>query len=56
MRDTSKALLQKIVQSMIKRERDGWPPDSLGAYYQPMRPERHEKNKGDDIDESQPNT
>lgn len=48
MRDTAKLILQNVLQGMIKREREKWPPDSPGAYYQPMRPESDKTGKRDD--------
>ncbi len=48
MRDTAKLILQNVLQGMIKREREKWPPDSPGAYYQPMRPESDKTSKSDD--------
>lgn len=41
----SKPILQTIVRNMIKREINKWPPDSLGAYYQPVRPEKEQKSQ-----------
>ena len=41
-------ILQNVLQGMIKREREKWPPDSIGAYYQPMRPGNDKTSKSDD--------
>ena len=44
MKETMKQHLhaaeRKIIQNMIRREYDGWPPQSAGLYYQPHRPEK----------------
>ena len=31
---------RKTIQSMIRREYDGWPPQSAAFFYQPHRPEK----------------
>lgn len=31
--------LRTVVQAAIRRERQGWPPDSLFGAYQPRRPD-----------------
>lgn len=42
-----KQAMGKILQSAIKREAYGWPPDCAGFFYQPYRPEK-------DLPKSQP--
>ena len=34
------SLVQKGAQAIIKRESEGWPPDSLWSAFQPHRPEK----------------
>lgn len=36
----SKTLLQKYVQKIIRQDQEGWPPDSAGWFYQPLRPSK----------------
>ena len=31
---------RKIIQNMIRREYDGWPPQSATFFYQPHRPKK----------------
>lgn len=33
-------LVHKAAQAVIRRERYGWPPDTLWGTYQPHRPEK----------------
>ena len=44
MKETMKQHLhaaeRKTIQSMIRREYDGWPPLSATFFYQPHRPEK----------------
>ncbi len=40
MQSTVKIHLKKAVQNMIHHDLEGWPPDSMGCYYQPRRPEK----------------
>lgn len=44
MKETMKQHLhaaeRKTIQSMIRREYDGWPPQSAAFFYQPHRPEK----------------
>jgi len=40
MQSTVKIHLKKAVQNMIHHDLEGWPPDSVGWYYQPRRPEK----------------
>lgn len=48
MRNIDKSLLRKLIQNMIDYDRDEWPPNSPGAYYQPVRPKKDAQNKDDD--------
>lgn len=44
MKETMKQHLhaaeRKIIQNMIRREYDGWPPQSATFFYQPHRPKK----------------
>lgn len=44
MKETMKQHLhaaeRKIIQNMIRREYDGWPPQSATFFYQPNRPKK----------------
>ena len=33
-------LVQKAAQTIVRRESEGWPPDSLWSAFQPHRPEK----------------
>lgn len=33
-------MIYRLVQNAIRREREGWPPDSIFGTYQPRRPDR----------------
>ena len=56
MSSISKSLLKHMIQGMIKRDQLKWPHDSAGAYYQPMRPEKGEKNRSTNVADSQSDT
>ncbi len=35
-----KRAVRKTVQKMLREEALGWPPDCLGPFYQPRRPDK----------------
>ena len=37
----SQGLLKKYIQKIIRQHREGWPPDSAGWFYQPVRPSKN---------------
>lgn len=37
--------VEKIVERVVKREMDKWPPDCMGPYYQPARPVMPERKR-----------
>ncbi len=39
---------KKIVNNMVKKELDGWPPVSPFGFYQPVRPQKRDSRKWED--------
>lgn len=43
--------VRALIQNAIRRERQGWPPDSRWGIYQPQRPEVFSSKKSAQADE-----
>lgn len=44
-------MVKRAVQGLIEHELDRWPPDCMGPYYQPYRPETPMSSPADELEE-----
>lgn len=45
MKYNTQKVVKKALNTMIKRDMEGWPPDCTGWMYQPKRPEQLRKEE-----------